>query len=883
MLPVLAAPLVALLIVGQGAAKPRLPVHDTRYGRASFRFEGRTDRPEPNAERRAQAESALARAGIDARWIEVVDVLGSALVRNPYLPCKEADPEANERALKAWVEQIHARGMAVLSWVPLTINAAANEAHPAWRQVFTEPYPIAGEERIFCCVASGYGDALIQYCIWAIKRFGLDGIWFDGSVWTPIWQRPYPLSCACAAYRDRFRADTGLELPARRDWSDPTFRKWVRWRFRFFGDFIGRLAGEIRAACPGAAVVINHYNRPGIPWRSAVPIDRYAADIISGSEATGTELVDLTMRLCRAYGREQSEVWRPFDLQGSPEQSAEALLDHALACAVAGGRASFGGDPFAPGVAPTAALIAPVIRSIAPLTGGAQERPVAIHVSQQTSTFHFARGEPGFAASDPFWASLGNWTEGLGGAHLPAAYLFDADIRAPKLRDCAALLMPLSIALSPGQASAVAQYVRQGGVLVVGRGAGSRDGEGEPADRNVLGDLLGFAWDGRPSPDRNDPETLTLLPVSGGRAVRQGGLRLPLRLRGRGWRPLLTVKGRPAAAERSFDNGRVLVIDTDPARPMGALLAASGATRLRPTRAVAAAGNWSLEFVDDPAAAMPFYPDLEHRIQLVAAPRCKGVRLECALRLGRDAQVAVELRSSAGPIAGPAVLLNAGGRVTADGRDVGPAPIGAWLRLRIDAEFAASGRPARYSATLTAPDGPRTVVESAPQAADWRALDWFVIYGAGTKPAVFHLDDLRVSRVLSDGSIETAVDQTFEDGPNAFRGSTELIAWVAQWLRRAAPPAVEVSAPASVRVGVYRTQAGLRVHLHRRDGRRADWQRPTGPPVALKVRYPVVSARLAFTGRQLPVKRGRRGATVKVGPIGLYQVVDLTLRKGRRP
>ena len=61
-------------------------------------------------------------------------------------------------------------------------------------------------------------------------------------------------------------------------------------------------------------MVINHYHRPGIPWHSAIPIDLYAADIISGSEAFDPDTLDLTMRLCRAYNRPQSEVWRMFDL-----------------------------------------------------------------------------------------------------------------------------------------------------------------------------------------------------------------------------------------------------------------------------------------------------------------------------------------------------------------------------------------------------------------------------------------------------------------------------------------------------------------------------------------------------------------------------------------
>ncbi|MBM3495847.1 MAG: hypothetical protein FJX72_16215, partial [Armatimonadetes bacterium] len=250
--------LIAACLAQVPAPKP-VPVHQTRYGRAVLRFEGRTNTPERDASKRQAAEAALARAGVQARWIEVVDVEGSPLIRTDHIPCSAQDPEGNETALRDWVREIHANGMAAMTWYPLSICRSGNLARPDWRQGFIVPDPIPSEESLFCCPVSGYGDALIGFIVEAIGRLGLDGVWFDGSAWTNIWQRPYALTCNCGACAGRFRADTGLEIPSRPEFADPVFRKWVRWRFDTFGAYIERAAREIRAAHPSAAVVITHY------------------------------------------------------------------------------------------------------------------------------------------------------------------------------------------------------------------------------------------------------------------------------------------------------------------------------------------------------------------------------------------------------------------------------------------------------------------------------------------------------------------------------------------------------------------------------------------------------------------------------------------------
>ncbi len=865
--------LACLAVVAHSA-----PVEATAYGRAVLRIEAR---PQPqqvkDATARRAREQALADAGVQARWIQVVDNWGGALMKSPYLPCAYPEAEQNEAILRQWVAEMHEAGMAVMSWYPLTFCQSGWRERPDWRQVYIVPWR---PEDFVCCIETGYGDALIRYADYAIERLGLDGIWFDGSVWTPIWERPVPLTCGCAACRAKFLADTGLELPSRLDWEDSTFRAWVHWRYREFGDYIGRLAGAIREKHPDAAVVINHYHRPGIPWQSAVPIDRYDADIISGSEAFSPDSLDLTMRLCRAYGRGQSEVWRPFSLPATPEADADSLLQHALLCYQAGGYPSFGGDLFDPKMAPTAALMSPVMEGIHPWVGGESLPYAALNVSQQTETFFFGRGGVGSSSLDPYFASLGNWTAVLGAEHVSPDYVYDADFRAATLSRYRVLFMPLSLALTDAQARTAVDYARSGGTLVLGPGAGQLNADGQPRDRNPLAEALGFVFDGVPAPDASDSRNVKLWRVGSSSPLAVAAVRTPLRLVGREWEVLYRYgegdAAPPAIATRPYGKGRVTVVDADPSVAYASNPASGGETRLGVSDETAAGGRYSLKYEDAPIAPQPFYPDLENRFLPFAAPEYVGGELSCDLRVGAGAHVSIEVRSSVAPIEGPIVGLGPQAKVWANGQAVCDLPDDRWIHLRIAYDFAAEGKPPGYEVTVTLPGGEERSVRAAAGAPQYHRTDWLVVYGAGTERATFYLDNLQLVALGADGTRRTALSLDFEEGPEGLQEQSSLVRELARIVCRQAPPPVTLDAPDYVRMGVYRRGAGeVLVHLHDRNGLREHWQRAAGPAATLSCDFPVRTAELAVSGQALAVKQRKGRYEVSVGPVGLYRVVRL--------
>ncbi len=862
------------------------PIEKTSYGRACLRIEGRTQPPTDPLASIDKLEPALAKAGVQARWIQVVDDGGCPLVENPYLPCRCSSEvaAANEKLLKHWVDEIRRSGMSAVSWISLSYCASGGAEHPDWRQVSILPWPEECDPNAACCVMSPYGDALIAYCNWAIEHFKLDGVWFDGSFWTPVWQRPLPLTCRCLACQKKFTEATGAQIPDHVDWSNPVFRQWLAWRYRAFGDYLGRLSGAIRKAHPQAIVAVNHYHRCDSPWYSGVPLDKYAADMITGSESYTALTIDQTMRLCRAYGRPQSEVWRQFDVGPNVDTGVEHLLEHALVCYTAGGEASFGYDTFTgedENAVAAAALMTPILDTIHPYVGGPSLPYCAVHVSQQTETFFFGPTQGRSWEPNPFFGTLSNWTEGLGRAHLSPDYVFDADFTPDFLARYKLLLMPLSIAISDAQARTAIEYVRSGGTLLLGPGAGQCDPEGQRRAENPLAGAFGFSFE-KVVPSVADRRDIVLIAdIAGRQTTLYADRRTKLRLAASEWRVLgregADSDAPPAVAIRPFGRGRVVVMSVDGADLLGSMPVHGGDTNMEVVAEAPASGKQCLKCTDAGSAPESYCPDLETCVAPFDASDSAGGVVQFDLRIDHSAAVIVDVRSDTGPAAGPRLMIEPEGRVVFGGHELGRIPVGQWVHATIAYDFAREGRPSTCRAAVMLPDGKKLESPStATPAAEYQRTDRVVIFGPGTEPAVFYLDNIEVSARKHDGSEVAVCREGFESGPDALVLPQQFVLRVAGLLSEVAPPPITLQTSPDVRAGIFEAEGNrIDVHLHNRVARHTDWQQPTGPGAVLRGNLPVRQARSVVTARPLEIHRQADSWEIRVPAIGLYEVIVL--------
>lgn len=863
------------------------PIHETTYGRSGFRLEWR---PGPNEmqddTQRNTHEKRLAEAGFQARWLSVVDPLGSPLYPSAVIPSLHPNAPQNEVILRKWVDDIHARGLPAISWYPLIFSQSGWQAHPDWRQASLLPFPQGHAREVCCCINSGYGDALIRLACEMIERFKLDGIWFDGSAFTQIWDRPLPLTCVCEACQKRFRRDTGFDLPKRVDWNDATFRRWIAWRYEVFGGYIGKLAKEIRRRHPRAVVVINHYHRPQIPWHSAIPLDLYDADIVSGSEASGEEATDLTMRLCRAYGRTQSEVWRYFSIIDRPEDAPETneLLHHALTCFTAGGIPSYG----LPGMdtekgAATARLIAPMINALRRFASGDSLTHLALHVSQQSETFYFGRAVDGSGwAMEPYFASLIRWTSALMKSHTPPDYVYDKAFTPQTLSRYRALLLPLSPALSQQQAQTVLDFVRKGGIVFLGPACGETDewgiGVSPMRKGNLLGKELGFTFTSIYSLAADSFTSLQLKTSDGESMTLTTGIYAQMQLRGKEWQVLSQHAdgNAPALATRKFGRGTVFVADVDLASSQ--LLwqpVAGGDTKIAATDKHAASGRQSLEFVDGRNAPYVFCPDMEMRFRPFAPPDFVGGCMSFDLMLN-GAAAQIETRSSNMPHNGALVHVTHDGRLQAGGRELAQLPQEKWLRFEMNFRFATNERGAEFDLTVTLPDGTQRWERLPCEEKNWTRCDWAVIFGPGATAGHFFVDNIRIEGVRSDGQKELRLSEDAEGLHIGDVKPKDLVTALAAHLQRLAPPPIELAAPDTVRFGAFQLDGKTVLHLHNLNGSWRDWGKPSGESVRLTVRLPVTRASLPLReNKELKITRQEKTAQVVVPNVGLHEVVVL--------
>jgi len=470
---------------------------------------------------------ALDKAGVEASWSSAVDPVGRPLFPSKVFP--NCHPKASFEAFSYLVDRLHASGRPVLSWYPLNTCRALLEDHPDWAMQFlpmegVKPNPEAA--RNFICFNSPYGEMLPQFAAEIIRELGFDGIFFDGSTMSNQNTHPaFQPGCACGFCRERFKRDTGLDLPDRVDFSSRDFRTWVNWRYDVLMEVWRRSVDAVHAAKPDAVVAFNNYRRRShaqYGWTTAIPMRSLGMDVIMGGELdTFPTQADFQMKMQKAYGcTGLPETWWPLSDYWHlwcPDIESLPGTQGMLAAMAAGGGASTG-------IGADVNLITEPLRSmqdagqtLRPFRRGEPVEYAAIWCSQATQDFH-SSDRPELAYNQMHGAN-----ELCLQAHLPSCVIFDDHVEAGELSRYPVILAPNVACVTERQARNLHLYVENGGVLVGTSEAGCCDQMGYPHNRPVLDDLLGItarrASDGSPTLEFAAPELIE----AAGRWLSMGG------------------------------------------------------------------------------------------------------------------------------------------------------------------------------------------------------------------------------------------------------------------------------------------------------------------------------------------------------------------------
>ena len=425
---------------------------------------------------------------------------GHAFFESKYRPMyPNADPDYIKNLLKL----CHENDITIISWVCFNIQDVRDEkrlsqfatakVHPEWTMKFINPPPPDKVDAAGMCVLSSPYRLELAGFITEILGLGFDGIWFDGffAKGMPNQTR---IGCVCDFCRERFKNDTGLELPSRIDWQDKSFRRWVRWRYDRMLDTAVFLTHEIRKAKPDASVTFNCTNRPWFPdrwmqgWREAIPLMRFTEFASSQHYALGRPqgvlLENMHARLSHSENPEDCDFWIPNNPGLKPPEYPMSQRLHALTAVTNGAAPWFGGRA----ISDDFKAIMEALAKREPYFGGTELKHCGIVLSQNTRDYYDTEDKDRSQFAQTIFGAYAM----LAQSHRLQNFVFDHQLTLKDIKDYKALILPNTACLSGKAAAELKHWVESGGVLIGWYQTGLFDIWGDRREKSVLSDLFGI-------------------------------------------------------------------------------------------------------------------------------------------------------------------------------------------------------------------------------------------------------------------------------------------------------------------------------------------------------------------------------------------------------
>jgi hypothetical protein len=123
----------------------------------------------------------------------------------------------------------HDDGLAVFARMDSNrAHEAFYRAHPEWFAVDATGAPYRAGEMYITCINSPYYDEHIPAILREVATLYRPEGFTDNS-WSGLGRGSV---CHCRYCRERFKAYSGHEIPAVKNWDDPAYRAWIQWNYR---------------------------------------------------------------------------------------------------------------------------------------------------------------------------------------------------------------------------------------------------------------------------------------------------------------------------------------------------------------------------------------------------------------------------------------------------------------------------------------------------------------------------------------------------------------------------------------------------------------------------------------------------------------------------
>ena len=423
-------------------------------------------------------------------------------------------PKMQPDFIPSQVEALHEQGIAAIGWLPFNVQdlrrpdqcQAANK-HPEWRMQYVDDQGHSTENRVGMCVVSSPWRQMHAKILQEAAATGIDGVFFDGFYLGGI---PHPIApgCVCRWCRESFQRETGLTAPAKIDWTDASFRRWVRWRneklievARFFRD-------QMRQANPSLLVACNWNMWPfgSKDWETAIPL--WAMDDLGVSQHAYSGRLDMEWimlgyksRLSHDLNPKHSDIWRTsrpvFKYTGTEADRArhELAMRTFMLSGLAHGTTPWHGGHISP---PEIGIrIHEAVRARERFFSHDELRHVGVVLSQNTHDFYGHLPKTSNRA-DYRDTILGTWLL-LTEHHVPFRFVFDNQLTAQELATYKVVVLPNTVCLSDAMAKALRQFVAGGGRLITTGDSGACDEWANRRQENTLSGVAAVRLSGTPA------------------------------------------------------------------------------------------------------------------------------------------------------------------------------------------------------------------------------------------------------------------------------------------------------------------------------------------------------------------------------------------------
>jgi len=405
------------------------------------------------------------------------------------------DPHVNPEHVQRMVDRAHEHGIWALATSHLSDvdNQDLKGQMDKWKvHSIDDGRNISLSPKYQSFASEGFIDWTGRHWIEHIEMVGFDGIWIDGTPFGPRNAWPWPAGGVGPEAAVRYKQDTGNDLPAKVDWDDPNFKRWVDWRYDVTIDCWDKITAIAAQANPDVVPIMNYYTRPsGLFWNVAHPMRKiHDSQWVASLEMEGSMLDKVGRALSP-----RTEIWF-WALEPQVKEIAHGFLPN------------FDPDP----------QIAKGLRALAHgLVPHASGQHVDIHlwkdsfkkmfdqfklrrnyfqgetvkyaamvVSQQTRDFR--------QENDTIW----HVAEGVTGmhnvSHLLLDVIFDDSLNVEDLSQYKVVILDNVACLSKAQCDAIRQYVQDGGTIIAMMETSLYDEWGNKRDNFELVDLFGVDY-----------------------------------------------------------------------------------------------------------------------------------------------------------------------------------------------------------------------------------------------------------------------------------------------------------------------------------------------------------------------------------------------------